>query len=133
MKTFGGTYNMKNANVFYLGKFFAYAEDVQIAYNLKKGNSASNQTIGSEFYEKVSHGYMTAADAVNKMIDKIKEYESYLSKSNDPQIDEMLNGGNKILSNINFNEMPQKVTESDEIAAQFALGFMSGGKPIDKN
>ena len=122
--------NMKNANVFNLGKFFAYAEDVQIAYDLKKGHPAS-QTIGSEFYERVSHGYMTAADAVNKMTDKMKDYESYLSKLNDPQIDEMLNGGKKILSNIHFDEMPQKVTESDEIAAQFAVGFMSGGKPIE--
>ena len=56
----------------------------------------------------------------------MKDYESYLSKLNDPQIDEMLNGGKKILSNIHFDEMPQKVTESDEIAAQSQLDLCPG-------
>lgn len=124
-----GEKEMKNESVFNLGKFFSHVMDLQIEYNIKQGKEAPNQLMATNFYERVANGSMSAAEAVNKMSDKINEYRAYLRRLNDAHEEGLLKDGEQVESKIDFDSIPQKMNESDEIAATFAIGFMSGGRP----
>lgn len=120
---------MKKNNVFNFGKFFAYAQELQIEYNIKRGYEAPNQTVSGNFYQRVANGSMRVIDAFRKLNKEVDEYKFQAEKLNNHQLNELIKGGDEIIASINFSEMPEKITVSDEIEGLFALGYFSGGRP----